>query len=186
MHAAYGRHYSVRVPKFGRDLLYQRHSCDLLVASSCSDIYRLNLEQGCFLHFSLAEPFCELPRSVSSPALGWRCRYGRSFGDVGHKEQSECSSASGVAIGRTHLDALRQGRSYLWSRNICWSLSAVRPAQQQTYSSKAAPVWPASDDNPILGESDKQRRSPRSVSRCQSHQDMEAWWQSAGSHIYNH
>eukprot|EP00949_MAST-11_sp_MAST-11-sp1_P004667 g4667.t1 len=49
MHAAYGRHYSVRVPKFGRDLLYQRHSCDLLVASSCSDIYRLNLEQGCFL-----------------------------------------------------------------------------------------------------------------------------------------
>jgi ribosome biogenesis protein ENP2 len=33
-HAPYGTHYSLRVPKFGRDLVYSYENCDLFVASS--------------------------------------------------------------------------------------------------------------------------------------------------------
>ena len=48
-HAAYGKHYTVRIPKFGRDMLYEKHSCDLVISASSPDVYRLNLEQGQFL-----------------------------------------------------------------------------------------------------------------------------------------
>jgi ribosome biogenesis protein ENP2 len=47
-HAAFGMYYSTRVPRFGRDMLYDRSSCDLYVCGSSSDVYRLNLEQGTF------------------------------------------------------------------------------------------------------------------------------------------
>lgn len=47
-HAPYGTHYSVRVPKFGRDLNYNWNSCDLFVSSSGEEVYRLNLETGMF------------------------------------------------------------------------------------------------------------------------------------------
>jgi ribosome biogenesis protein ENP2 len=49
IHAKYGRHFRTRIPKFGRDLLYQRHSCEVFVAASGSDVYRLNLELGQYL-----------------------------------------------------------------------------------------------------------------------------------------
>ena len=49
LHARPGAHYAVRVPKYGRELAYCRETCDLLVAGSCPEIYRLNLEQGRFL-----------------------------------------------------------------------------------------------------------------------------------------
>lgn len=49
IHAQYGRHYKIRVPKQGRDMLYISHSADIVTASSCSQIYRLNLELGQFL-----------------------------------------------------------------------------------------------------------------------------------------
>lgn len=52
IHAAYGTHYSTRIPKFGRDLKYSWNNCDLLVASSSDEIYRLNLDSGQF-----KEPF---------------------------------------------------------------------------------------------------------------------------------
>ncbi len=51
-HAAYGTHYSIRVPKFGRDLLYNYDNCDLYVGGTGNEIYRLNLESGQF-----REPF---------------------------------------------------------------------------------------------------------------------------------
>ena len=47
-HAPYGTHYSVRVPKFGRDLVYGWSNCDLYVAGSGDEVYRLNLESGQF------------------------------------------------------------------------------------------------------------------------------------------
>lgn len=49
LHARYGGHYKVRVPKCGRDLVYHYPSCDLYVAGSSPEIYRLNLDQGQFL-----------------------------------------------------------------------------------------------------------------------------------------
>ncbi|ERN19337.1 nucleolar protein 10 [Amborella trichopoda] len=49
LHAKYGSHYSLRIPRMGRSMAYDRWSCDLLCAASSPDLYRINLEQGCFL-----------------------------------------------------------------------------------------------------------------------------------------
>ena len=51
-HAPYGTHYNVRIPKFGRDLVYNWNNCDLYLGASGNEIYRLNLETGQF-----REPF---------------------------------------------------------------------------------------------------------------------------------
>lgn len=48
-HAPYGAHYSLRIPKFGRDMIYDQDTCDLIIGASGSDIYRMNLDQGQFL-----------------------------------------------------------------------------------------------------------------------------------------
>lgn len=48
-HSHYGIHYSTRVPKFGRDLMYHYPSCDLFVVGKGNEAYRINLEQGRFL-----------------------------------------------------------------------------------------------------------------------------------------
>lgn len=47
-HAAYGRHFSIRVPTFGRQLAYHTPSCELLVAASGDEIYRIDLAEGRF------------------------------------------------------------------------------------------------------------------------------------------
>jgi len=49
IHAQYGLHATVRVPKFGRDMLYHRPTCDAYVCGSGNEVYRLNLEQGSFM-----------------------------------------------------------------------------------------------------------------------------------------
>ena len=49
-HAKFGKYYSTRTPRQGRDMTYVRHTGDLLVVGSSSDVYRLNLEQGRFLN----------------------------------------------------------------------------------------------------------------------------------------
>lgn len=48
-HVSHGRHYKLRIPKFGRDMSYHLPSCDLFIVGSSSQIYRLNLERGQFL-----------------------------------------------------------------------------------------------------------------------------------------
>ncbi|KAJ7221766.1 hypothetical protein O6H91_Y467000 [Diphasiastrum complanatum] len=62
-HAKYGNYFSTRIPRMGRDLAYDRWSCDLLLAASSPEIYRLNLEQGRFL-----APLCS--RSPGINAIG--------------------------------------------------------------------------------------------------------------------
>ena len=37
----------------GRDLCYDRWSCDLLLSASSPEVYRLNLEQVCLLMFQI-------------------------------------------------------------------------------------------------------------------------------------
>lgn len=49
LHAKFGSYFSTRIPRMGRDLCYDRWSCDLLLAASSPEVYRLNLEQGRFL-----------------------------------------------------------------------------------------------------------------------------------------
>lgn len=54
-HTAGGLHYSTRIPRFGRDLLYDRHSAEALVpsvgvnADGSGEVFRLNLEIGRFM-----------------------------------------------------------------------------------------------------------------------------------------
>ncbi|KAG6454054.1 hypothetical protein O3G_MSEX008480 [Manduca sexta] len=48
-HVGHGRHYRLRVPRFGRDIAYHSPSCDLFVVGASSEVYRLNLEIGQFL-----------------------------------------------------------------------------------------------------------------------------------------
>lgn len=49
LHSSAGRHYRLRIPKFGRDLRYHHATCDLMIVGTSPDIYRLNLERGQFL-----------------------------------------------------------------------------------------------------------------------------------------
>ncbi len=49
IHAQYGKHYKIRIPRYGRDMLYVPYTADIVAASSCNQIYRLNLELGRFL-----------------------------------------------------------------------------------------------------------------------------------------
>ena len=48
LHAQYGKHFKIRIPKFGRDMVYQPHSCDLVAVGATNEIYRLNLDLGRF------------------------------------------------------------------------------------------------------------------------------------------
>lgn len=47
-HAQYGKYYKIRIPKFGRDFDYHFSSCDTYFVGACNEIFRFNLEQGCF------------------------------------------------------------------------------------------------------------------------------------------
>eukprot|EP00040_Diaphanoeca_grandis_P037539 m.245477 g.245477 ORF g.245477 m.245477 type:complete len:706 (-) comp33837_c3_seq16:203-2320(-) len=49
LHARYGYHYKTRIPKAGRDIVYHYPSCDLFIAASSPEIYRLNLDTGTFM-----------------------------------------------------------------------------------------------------------------------------------------
>ncbi|EPS69213.1 hypothetical protein M569_05554, partial [Genlisea aurea] len=59
LHAKYGSHYSLRIPRMGRDIAYDCWSCDIICAASSPDLYRINLEQGRFLS----------PVTTQSPAV---------------------------------------------------------------------------------------------------------------------
>lgn len=49
-HAAYGKHYKLRVPKMPRHMIYNQHACDLLVACSGNELYRISLDEGKFVN----------------------------------------------------------------------------------------------------------------------------------------
>ncbi|KAJ0078387.1 hypothetical protein Patl1_37120 [Pistacia atlantica] len=49
LHAKYGKHYTLWIPRMGRDMAYDCWSCHLLCVASSPGLYRMNLEQGQFL-----------------------------------------------------------------------------------------------------------------------------------------
>ena len=49
LHAQYGRHFKIRIPKYGRDIKYDKIYCDLFAAGTGNEIFRLNLYKGQFL-----------------------------------------------------------------------------------------------------------------------------------------
>lgn len=48
-HSPFGSHFKIRVPRFGRDLMLNRGTCDVFVCGDGADVWRLNLDQGRFL-----------------------------------------------------------------------------------------------------------------------------------------
>jgi len=48
LHAQYGTHHRIRLPKFGRAMIYDASTAQLCTAAAGSDIYRLDLHTGCF------------------------------------------------------------------------------------------------------------------------------------------
>ncbi|KAJ7599232.1 NUC153 and WD40 repeat-containing nucleolar rRNA processing-related protein [Mycena floridula] len=50
LHTQGGFHYRTRIPRFGRSLAYHFPSCDVYLAASGNEIYRLNLDQGRFMN----------------------------------------------------------------------------------------------------------------------------------------
>ncbi|CAG8470871.1 9636_t:CDS:10 [Ambispora gerdemannii] len=67
-HAQGGLHYKTRIPKFGRDLAYHFPTCDLLIAASSSEIYRLNLGQGRFLNSIMTDAVKGVNVNIINPA----------------------------------------------------------------------------------------------------------------------
>jgi ribosome biogenesis protein ENP2 len=49
LHAQYGKHFKIRIPKYGRDIKYDPIYCDLFSCGTGNEIYRLNLHEGQFL-----------------------------------------------------------------------------------------------------------------------------------------
>ena len=58
LHTQGGRYFRLRVPKYNRDMAYHKESCDLYIACAGSEMYRLNLERGCFLSPLQTEGTC--------------------------------------------------------------------------------------------------------------------------------
>ena len=50
LHSQAGRYYRLRIPVFGRDMVYQPDTADMFFVGAGSEVYRLNLEQGRFLN----------------------------------------------------------------------------------------------------------------------------------------
>ena len=48
LHAQYGRHFKIRIPKFGRDMVYNPHAADIYTVGAGNEVYRLNLSMGRF------------------------------------------------------------------------------------------------------------------------------------------
>ncbi|WKY08631.1 hypothetical protein Q1695_007843 [Nippostrongylus brasiliensis] len=46
MHAAFGRYFRMRMPRFGRDMAFSFERSDLFLVGASSEVYRLNLELG--------------------------------------------------------------------------------------------------------------------------------------------
>lgn len=67
-HSQAGRWFRMRIPKFGRDLSYHYPSCDLYIAASGNEIYRLNLQQGRFLNSLQTEAATGVNKCVFHPS----------------------------------------------------------------------------------------------------------------------
>ena len=64
VHAQYGKHFKIRIPKYGRQISYHNHSCDLFAVGSSNEIFRLNLHKGQFL-----QPFLSKSNEINASAV---------------------------------------------------------------------------------------------------------------------
>ena len=106
LHAQYGRHYSTRIPRFGRDLTFNPYNCELYVVGATYETYRLNLEQGRFMS-PLESNLCEEMNVVElCENLKWILGCG---GDEGILECWDLRTRSRAAVIETNssINALK-------------------------------------------------------------------------------
>ncbi|OMJ78991.1 hypothetical protein SteCoe_21072 [Stentor coeruleus] len=84
LHAQYGKHYSTRIPRFGRDMAYNPYNCELMIVGATNESYRLNLEQGRFMAPLESQVCGELNVCGFLPGLKW------VFGTGGNDGFVEC------------------------------------------------------------------------------------------------
>ena len=70
LHTQGGRYHRLRVPKYGRDMAYHKESCDVYIACAGSEMYRLNLERGCFLSPLQTEATCVNSQNLRASDFG--------------------------------------------------------------------------------------------------------------------
>ena len=104
-HAPYGAHYSLRVPKFGRDLAYGKENCDLYVAASGDEIYRLNLEAGQFKAHQLELWGCNKVCINPMHRLSLEERESQSSGMPGPRKQCHSSISALAETANNHNKA---------------------------------------------------------------------------------
>ncbi|EWC46915.1 hypothetical protein DRE_03927 [Drechslerella stenobrocha 248] len=103
-HTAMGMHHRLRIPRYGRDLVYCRRTAEVLVPAEGREIYRVNLERGGFMKpFEASEDVGEVLTGVQSDAHGLL-----AFGtDQGTTEMWDPRVGSRVAtVERAAMDSI--------------------------------------------------------------------------------
>ena len=143
LHARPGHHYQVRTPKYGRTLAYSHATCDLLVAGSAPEVYRVNLEQGRFLSpLPSASPAVNAsgvsPAGPSQGLLGCAGEDGtlelfdlRSRTSAGALDAAGAAGRGGQALTALRFDAtgLRVAAGTSCGHVLLYDLRSSRPLQ---------------------------------------------------------
>ena len=121
LHAQYGRHFKIRIPKYGRDIKYDKIYCDLFAAGTGNEIYRLNLYKGQFLQSfeTIAEGINALGYSQPLEVIGMAGEGGIcqlfdlrakknifTFDDLGEDLTSISFSEDGMLLGLGNSDGI--------------------------------------------------------------------------------
>ena len=119
LHAQYGRHFKIRIPKYGRDIKYDPIFCDLFAAGTGNEIYRLNLYRGQFLQSleTIAEGINALSYCQPLEIIGSACEAGIcqlfdlrikknifTFEDLGEDLSSISFSNDGMIMGLGNIE----------------------------------------------------------------------------------
>lgn len=116
LHSQHGSHYSIRIPRFGRDLMLHRGTCDLYACGAGADVWRLNLERGQFLApvptcsgLGGGNNVCGINPYSSLLAFG---------GEIGSLDiwDPRCVGASSNPAGTLNVESIL--KSHLWSHSL--------------------------------------------------------------------
>ncbi len=92
IHAQYGKHFKIRIPRYGRDMVYHRSNCDLFTVGNTNEIYRLNLFEGQFL-----SPFVSSAEAISACSVNYPYEMLGTAGDKGIVELWDLKDKNKVA-----------------------------------------------------------------------------------------
>ncbi|RKF83397.1 Ribosome biogenesis protein ENP2 [Golovinomyces cichoracearum] len=121
-HTPGGCHYQTRLPRYGRDLQYDRHSAEVLVpavgidAEGSGEVYRLNLEVGRFMRSYKVDVGSESLTNISGDGLQGGINTG-SVNTAAIAEDSHNLLAFGTSVGTVEFwDPRSKARAGILSR----------------------------------------------------------------------